>query len=1151
MKSIAVACVLAGLFLATTAARAAADPALNLETLSVADMQSQMAAGQLTSVQLTRAYINRIAAVNSRGPGLNAVRILNPSALQDAALLDLERATGHVRGPLHGIPVLVKDNLDVAGLPTTAGNVALQNSIPARDSTVVARLRAAGAVILGKTNLTEFANFMSSTGMPSGYSSLGGQVLNPYDADATPSGSSSGSAASAAAGLAAVTIGTETSGSIVSPSAAQGDVGLRPTVGLVSRTGILPISGTQDTAGPIARTVSDAAAELQAIAGKDPDDPATAGAPDAVPNYLAGLTTTALAGTRIGITNSNTAGYQAAVAVVQSLGATMVTIATPATSPQNPPDILTPEFKRDLNAYLSRLPASAPMKSLADIIAYNSAHADEALKFGQGQLTASQATDLTDPAQEAIYEANRTASRVPAQQAIDNALTTNHLDAILTPSGTLTGLGARAGYPQIVVPAGYNASNRLPLSIAFNGTAYNEAKLLAFAYAYEQATKLRQPVSFVNPAMWRCVPGSAFGPRSCAPGKDLLAQVGTPPVLPFSLENATVADLQARMSAGTLTAVDLTKAYLTRIAYANTEGPSLNAVRLINPNALKEAAALDAERAADHVRGPLHGIPVIVKDNLDAAGLPTTAGSVALENSIPARDSTVVAKLRAAGAVLLGKANLSEFANFLTNGMPSGYSSLGGQVLNPYDADITPSGSSSGSGASAASGLAAITIGTETSGSITSPAAAQGVVGLRPTIGLVSRTGILPISATQDTAGPMTRTVADAAAELGAIAGKDPDDPATAGAPDGVPDYLAGLSPTALDGKRIGIVNSNNAQYQAAITAIRALGATTVTIATPATSPPNPPDILTPEFKRDLNAYLSRLPASAPMKSLADIIAYNTAHAQEATKYGQTQLTASQATDLTDPAQEATYEANRTASKVPAQQAIDNALTANTLDAIMTPATTMTVIGARAGYPQLVVPAGYSATTRDPVGIAFNGTAYSEARLLAFGYAYEQATQLRRPVSEINPSLWRCVPGNAYVVTRTACAPGDTANADVIAGTVGGSVPATLSLVLGPQAQFGPFQPGVDRTYDATSTADVVSTAGDAALSASGPVHLTNGTFSLKDPVLVDMTPSSWSAPVSHGPVAIGFRQHIGSTDPLRTGAYSGTVTFTLSTTNP
>src|SRR4051794_1332247 len=351
----------------------AADPPLDLERLSVSDTQTKMAAGQLTSVQLTRAYINRIAATNSRGPGINAVRMLNPRALQDAALLDLERATGHVRGPLHGVPVLVKDNLDAAGMPTTAGSVALENSVPDRDSTVVARLRAAGAVILGKTNLTEFANFMSSTGMPVGYSSLGGQVLHPYDIDASQLGSSTGSGAAAVAGLATVTIGTETTGGPIPNGAVpSGGVELRPTVGLVSRAGIAPISATQDTVGPITRTVADAAAELQAIAGKDPDDPATDSAPATVPDYLAGLTTTALQGKRIGIltTGNLSAQYIAAVAAIQALGATTVPVAAPQSSSV---DILTREFKRDLNAYLARLPASAPMKSLQNIIDYNSA----------------------------------------------------------------------------------------------------------------------------------------------------------------------------------------------------------------------------------------------------------------------------------------------------------------------------------------------------------------------------------------------------------------------------------------------------------------------------------------------------------------------------------------------------------------------------------------------------------------------------------------------------------------------------------------------------------------------------------------------------------------------------------------------------------
>jgi Asp-tRNA(Asn)/Glu-tRNA(Gln) amidotransferase A subunit family amidase len=385
---------------------------------------------------------------------------------------------------------------------------------------VVAKLRAAGAVILGKTNLTEFANFLTN-GMPSGYSSLGGQVLNPYNADATVSGSSSGSGAGAAAGLAALTIGTETSGSIVSPAAANGIVGLRPTVGLVSRTGILPISASQDTAGPMVRTVADAAAELAAIAGADPEDPATVGQPP-VPDYLAALSADALDGARLGVINNTNENYQAAVAAVQAAGAETVVIPTP-TPAQNFPQILTQEFERDLNAYLARLPRSAPMDTLADIIAYNDAHPDEALKFGQTQLIASEAVDLNDPAQNAEYVANRDGGRAATRAAIDGALTrgtadtADDLDAILTPSGTLTGTGARAGYPQLTVPAGYDSDDRAPVNVSFNGGAYSEATLLALAYAYEQATQLRRPPSEVNPSLWRCVPGSAFGPRSCPP----------------------------------------------------------------------------------------------------------------------------------------------------------------------------------------------------------------------------------------------------------------------------------------------------------------------------------------------------------------------------------------------------------------------------------------------------------------------------------------------------------------------------------------------------------------------------------------------------------------------------------------------------------
>ncbi len=1016
--------------LGVTSVALAAEPVIDPESVTVAELQAMMQRGDLTSEQLTHVYLDRIAALNSRGPGLNAVRTLSPNALAQARALDAQRRAGRVRGPLHGIPVLVKDNIDIAGLPTTAGSVALERSVPDRDASIVARLRAAGAVVLGKTNLSEFA-FFTTTNAPSGYSSLGGQVLNAYDADANPSGSSSGSATAAAAGLAAMTVGTETSGSIISPSAAQGIVGLRPTVGLASRTGILPISASQDTPGPMTRTVADAAAELQAIAGRDENDPATADQPP-VPDYAAGLAADGLAGKRIGTVASNDPVYQAAVATVQRLGATTVQITAPANTTR--PSILNYEFKRDLNAYLSRLPDSAPMRSLADIIAYNDAHPEEALKYGQNLLTGSQSIELDDPATKAAYEADRDAGRSEARANIDAALTRGTADpgddlaAILTPSGTLTGVGARAGYPALTVPAGYTATQRRPVNVTLTGTRYSEATLLALGYAYEQGSQMRRPPSLIDPSLYRCAhmtPPSIFGAHSCAPGRELLALIGKEPRLGFSLETTSIADLQARMAAGRLTAESLTKAYLARIARTNTEGPSVNAVRIVNPNALADARALDAERAAGAARGPMHGIPVLLKDNIDVAGMPTTAGAVALERSFPPGDSPLAANLRRAGAVILGKTNLSEFANFYSNTSISGYSGLGGQVLTPVDLDINPSGSSSGSAAAASAGMAAATVGTETSGSIISPSSTHGIVGLRPTVGLVSRTGVVPISATQDTPGPMTQTVYDAAAELGAMAGKDAEDPATAGAPDDVPDYVAALSAQALQGARIGVVSSSNETYQAAVTTAQRLGATTVQVTPPANTTAG--SILEYEFKRDLNAYLARLGTGAPMTSLSDVIAFNTAHPQEAIKLGMTILVSSNAIDLDDPATKATYEENRARGLAESRGNIDAVLTRGTADpgddlaAILTPAGTLTGVGARAGYPALTVPAGYTSTTRNPVNVTFLGTAYSEARLLALGYAFEQATGARKAPSETNPASWRCVEGSAF--KPRSCAP--------------------------------------------------------------------------------------------------------------------------------
>lgn len=482
---------------------------VDLERATVADLQAAMTAGTLTSERLAAGYLARIRALSSGGPAVNAVRALSPTALEEARARDRERVAGKLRGPLHGIPVLIKDNIDLAGLPTTAGSLALERSMPVADAFLVTRLKAAGAVILGKANLTEFANFMT-VGMPSGYSGLGGQVLNPYDASVTPSGSSAGSAVAAAAGLAAITVGTETSGSILSPAVANSLVGVKPTVGLISRGGILPISGTQDTAGPMARSVRDAALLLTALAGVDPADPVTAeGAAAAGRDYAALLSDTALRGARIGLVGNPPQGgagavYQAALDVLRAQGAELLPVAVD----QNnlPPAILVQEFKRDLNAYLSRLPVDAPMRSLAQILAFNAAHrAEGAMKFGQSLLTDSEAVDLGDAATAAAYEQARADGLRISRERIDAALAEGRLDALLFVGSGSAGIGARAAYPSVALPIGYNPDNGRPVGVTLLGTGYSEGRLLALAYDYEQAAAIWLPPSVVNPSLFRHV----------------------------------------------------------------------------------------------------------------------------------------------------------------------------------------------------------------------------------------------------------------------------------------------------------------------------------------------------------------------------------------------------------------------------------------------------------------------------------------------------------------------------------------------------------------------------------------------------------------------------------------------------------------------
>jgi amidase len=473
---------------------------------------------------------------------------------------------------------------------------------------------------------------------------------------------------------------------------------------------------------------------------------------------------------------------------------------------------------------------------------------------------------------------------------------------------------------------------------------------------------------------------------------------------------ATVASLRQALAAGTLTAAELTAFYLARIDRLN---PALRAVIAVGPDAAAEASASDARRAAGRVRGPLDGIPVLIKDNVSAAGLPATAGSPALLRAA-APDAFLVARLRAAGAVVLGKANLSEWANFRSRPSSSGLSALGGQAVNPHGAGRSPSGSSSGSAIAVAVGLAPLAVGTETDGSIVSPAAACGVVGIKPTLGLISRGGIVPISAAQDTAGPMAARVADAAELLTAMAGADPADPATEQAGQHATDYAACTDPGALDGARLGVWRAGSssadsstlAVLESALAVLRREGALVVDPVELADSEKlGEPEFaaLTHEFKHDLNAYLGQL-GGEHAADLAGLIAFNSANAAEVlSHFGQELFEAAEATngDLGD----AGYLEERAAASRIARGGLDGALSEHRLDAVIAltghPAwLTDHVLGdyhgwgtsgpaAVSGYPSITVPAGQVSGL--PVGLSFIAAAWSEPRLISLAYAFELA----------------------------------------------------------------------------------------------------------------------------------------------------------------
>lgn len=497
---------------------------------SISDLQQRMEAGELTARRIAELYTERISAVDKNGPYINSVIEMNPDALEIADSLDAERKAGKVRGPLHGVPILIKDNIDTADkMQTTAGSLALEGHCAARDAFIVKQLRKAGALILGKTNLSEWANFRGERSV-SGWSSRGGLTRNPYALDRSACGSSSGSGAAVAANLCAGAVGTETDGSIICPAQTNGIVGIKPTLGLLSRSGIIPIAHSQDTAGPMARTVAEAALLLGAMTGVDPQDRATRGRrKQGATNYTKFLDRDGLRGARIGVAR-NMAGvnprvikiFELCIDVMKHLGAVIV---DPADVPnfdkfgKTEGEVLHYEFKADLNKYLSSRDGTARVHSMEEVIRFNEENSQRVMPyFGQEHmLMAQEKKSLRDKKYRDALAKNL---RLTRKEGIDAAMRKHRLDALIVPSGgpawlidlvdgdsnnwdmESTSPAAVAGYPHITVPAGYIFG--LPVGISFFGQAWQEPVLIKFAYAFEQATQYRRqprylPTATLNP----------------------------------------------------------------------------------------------------------------------------------------------------------------------------------------------------------------------------------------------------------------------------------------------------------------------------------------------------------------------------------------------------------------------------------------------------------------------------------------------------------------------------------------------------------------------------------------------------------------------------------------------------------------------------
>ena len=1073
------------------ASSAAAAP-LDLDTLSGSEAEAMLEAGEITSVELTKDYLARIEATNKTGPGLNAVTQINKYALAEAEKSDAERAMGVDLGPAMGLPILLKDIIDAKGMYTSAGDWALRDSYPEKDSGVAKELRAHGVIVLGKLGLSEWANSFGS--QPSGFSNLTGQVLNALDAAQGPSGSSSGSGAAASASMAALTIGTETSGSIISPSTSQGDVGLRPTLGLVPGYGIAPIDASQDTAGPIVRTVSDAAITLQSIAevtGTDPEANAEyegmmgphfmenediQPAPfTELPDYSEALDPNFVQGKRIGY-NGTSEAILKAKAALEAAGAIMVP--DEATKVAEIPALPSGyEAHATINEYYQHLGSGVPVKSLEEEVAADNTNPQEGEKDGNSAHASESLVEITPGGtNQKAYEEKLPIRKTAYHAAIEKMMNepSGGGGPVIAVIGSVPS-GPQAGDPEIAVPMGYSATQRRNQAVDVNGGAYDDYDLIGVAYVIEQGTHLREPAAKVNPSAYRCAhtatPEPFAGRGHCNPDHVALMEMlgGEATVLPFSLETTSATELEAMMKAGTLTATELVKAELYRAALTNDNGPAVQAIREIAPNAIEAAEEADETRAeieaenktkaeGEKVAIPaLLGIPVLVDDSIDVEGLATSAGSVALEDNVQTESAPLVQKLEAAGAIILGNTNTTEFDGAMEGStMPQGYSSLGGQALLPSDTNKSPGGSSAGSTAAISMGISPLGVGMETSSSTAEPGAQMltpagnaGLVALKPTVGLVSTEGVLPVAKSQDSTGPIAQTVKDAATELEVLTGKT----------GGVYTAETLLKASALNNKSIAVVATTESTkepasrsaaeqvYATAKNEANTLGANLTTVTPKAAT--TAASVIPYEFHVGLDEYLEAAPDPGA-ESLEEVIAYNQANPTEALKFREEGLVAAQAVEPENATTKLAYEEALTKGQTEDRAVINSVIgkeTVSTEDdysAIMVPqGSPLVAIADRAGYPVLTLPAGFglqnSSTGGDPVAVDLIGGKESEATLLADGYALEQGLKARQrgpefmrtvnpsvsgAPSETNQSMFRCVEGSAFYKPYD-CNPGE------------------------------------------------------------------------------------------------------------------------------